>query len=77
MPGTVLHPDDNDRKAGDEHGDGGQSGEITNEVSHWLAPFPLCSYIVPYLFMRQAATANLLLPGNRDGKHFLTAFAAR
>ncbi|WP_426123102.1 hypothetical protein [Pararhizobium sp. PWRC1-1] len=35
----VLHPYDDDRKAGDEHGDGGQSGEITNEVSHWSAPF--------------------------------------
>jgi hypothetical protein len=40
-------------------------------------PFPLCSYIVPYLFMRQAATANLRRPENGNGKHFLTSFPAR
>jgi hypothetical protein len=33
-------------------------------------PFPLCSYNVLFMFMRQAATANLRLPRNEDGKHF-------
>ncbi|WP_428428303.1 hypothetical protein [Pararhizobium sp.] len=35
-------------------------------------PFPLCSYNVLFMFMRQAATANLRSLMNGDGKHFPT-----
>jgi hypothetical protein len=39
-------------------------------------PFPLCSYNVLFMFMRQAATANLRPPRNGDGKHFATGLPA-
>lgn len=36
-------------------------------------PFPLCSYNVLFMFMRQAATANLRYTRIGDGKHFPSA----
>ncbi|MDW5317715.1 hypothetical protein [Rhizobium sp. PL01] len=40
-------------------------------------PFPLCSYNVLFMFMRQVATANLRPARNGDGKHFSPSLAAR
>ncbi|WP_421868456.1 hypothetical protein [Pararhizobium sp.] len=36
-------------------------------------PFPLCSYNVPFMFMRQAAIANLQPQEKGNGKQCLTS----
>ena len=49
--GVNSETEEKDGEAGNEHGDGGQCGEITKEVGHGvllLVMFVLCSIFVPF-----------------------------
>jgi len=50
MDRTYSHAHHDDGQTGDEHADGGEGGEVANEVSHMKAPFSVmflfCSFSV-------------------------------
>jgi hypothetical protein len=46
-------------EAGDEHGDGGERGEILDDVKHDIVPCMfLCSFFVPFFNGRQASSVR-------------------
>ncbi|MBP1874619.1 hypothetical protein J2Z19_004345 [Ensifer adhaerens] len=47
-------PESDEGNAGDEQAHRCEGGEVTNKISHNMAPFPLCFYFVPFLFSRQS-----------------------